>query len=114
MLRFLLFLMFFSSFYFLSCPGFIRLNKMSCRDICSASNANCCRNCEGRYQYYYEERIRNHTREEVSRERDMLDPSAGIGCFSEKSHCLQTCENHYRRCLEECENPKNFPEKKDH
>lgn len=90
----------------------MRLGTVSCKDICSASNAECCRNCENRYRYYDEERIRDDTREEISRERERLDPSAGIGCFSEKGHCLQTCENHYRSCLEECENPKNLPEGK--
>ncbi len=111
-MRLLVFLVLFSSCYFLSCSGVMRLHKVSCREICSASNAECCRNCENRYQYYDEERIWDHTREEINREREWLDPSAGIGCFSEKSHCLQACEAYYQRCLSECANTKSFPEGK--
>ncbi len=82
-LKILVFLISFSSCYFLSCRGLATINQNACEESCSRSNIECCRDCE-----YYHQRHDSTT--------------AGNGCDGRYNNCIQRCQDMYSSCIERC------------
>lgn len=86
-LKIIIFLILFTSCYFLSCQGLTKVHQNDyqneCEESCSRSNIECCRDCEYSFQ--------SHTTN-----------TAGNGCDGRYNDCIRRCQDMYNNCIERC------------
>ena len=82
-----IFLIIFSSCYFISCLTFLNMDRSPCEETCSQNNIECSRNCEDIHRSYMGDNLN----------------TPGTGCDGNRNNCMQRCEEIYQRCMENCD-----------